>query len=172
MERITTSLDKLAQAAKKANISSKKLNEATPNYSLPNGIVTFSEVEVVTFEDKPNMNHIALKAQDSNGLDYFISVGRLQFSGIAATETKEATIENIKQSDSGVYYLPGIRVNNWLQNNQIEACKQLIGCTFEVENIDMFALKYAEKGYKEAPKTTELVIKQVPKLTPVKVATA
>ena len=169
MERITTTLDNLQEVAKSKGISSKKLDDATPNYSLPNGTVTFfSDAEVVVFEDRPNMNHIAIKATDEKGLEYTISIGRLQFSGISATETKKKAIEKIKKSDSNIYYLPGTRMNNWLQNNQAEACKQLVGQTFEVENIDMYALKFAEKGYTTAPTVDELVIKQVPKLTPVK----
>lgn len=168
MERIKTTLAKLAETAKTAGISSKKLEDAAPSYSLPSEIVKFSDIEVITDAERPSMNHIALVAKDANGLEYRISVSRLQFSGVSATETKEATIENIKQSDSGIYYLPGARVNSWLQNNQIEACKQLIGKSFEVENIDMFTLKFAEKGYTTAPTVADLVIKQVPKLTPVK----
>lgn len=168
MERINTTLDELQEVAKKAGISAKKLNDASPNYSLPNGKVTFSDVEVVIYEDRPTMNHIAIKATDEMGLNYTISVGRLQFSGIDAIETKKEAAKKIKKSDNGVYYLPGMRLNNWLQNNQAEACKQLVGQTFEVENIDMITLKFAEEGYKTAPKEADLVIKQVPKLTPVK----
>ena len=168
MERIKTTLAKLAETAKTAGISSKKLEDAAPSYSLPSDVVKFSDIEVITDAERPSMNHIALVAKDSSGLEYRISVGRLQFSGIAATETKEATIENIKQSDSGVYYLPGTRVNSWLQNNQIEICKQLIGKSFEVENIEMFTLKFSDGGYTTAPTASDLVVKQVPKLTPVK----
>lgn len=169
MERIKTTLAKLSEAAKNAGISSKKLEGAAPSYSLPSDIVKFSDIEVVTDTERPTMNHIALIAKDANGLEYRISVGRLQFSGIAATETtKEKAIEKIKKSESQVYYLPGTRVNSWLQNNQIEACKQLIGKSFEVENIEMFSLKFAEKGYTSQPTTEDLVIRQVPKLTPVK----
>lgn len=169
MERINTNLENLQEVATKAGISSKKLSDAAPNYSLPNGKITFTDVEVVVFDDKPKMNHISITAKDEKDLMYTISVGRLQFSGIPASETtKEEAIKNIKKSESNVYYLPGTRANNWLQNNQIEACKQLIGNSFEVENIEMLALNFNEDGYKTTPKVKDLVVKQVPKLTPIK----